>query len=598
MCLFHPRSSLIVPEPVWSLLSMNPVVNDPQHNLVNKYHLLKTRLITHDYNLHTAKHPQFISASTREALNIISHTPWCINPYILRIYQQALYHPQQPGLKNTHKLDMGEPLDDDVWESMTHQQRAEIKRLRARKHEHNAKAESIAYTQYGLLQMAQAMASKPRFYFPHTLDFRTRMYPEGMALNPQGDGLQKAIIEFAEGRPLGNRGLYWLKVKVASCAGHDKLSFDDRCEWVHRHIDEIKHCVRDPLGYHWWCRQDDKGGFEFDDPWGFLAAAHELIEALTFVDDRDYMSRQPIPMDATCSGIQILSMLGRDPVGARATNVATGSERQDIYAEVARAVQKLIAEDMNDDDEEVRHLATHWLAEGITRKTVKRATMTTPYGVTQAGIRQQLVSDGIAEDFKSAGYLKDKIVQGLEGVVESATSIMGYLQDVAGVLADHQLPLVWENPMGSRVVQAYYKEQQVRTKTLIGGVRYRSTLTQADKDSLHKRKQMLASAPNVIHSFDAALAQTTARKLRQRGVVSMQMVHDSFAVHPRDTDLMHDVVREATVEIFSTDWIDELHQQFIQYAKDNELDPDELPSPPPRGSFDVREVRQSSFYFS
>lgn len=79
-------------------------------------------------------------------------------------------------------------------------------------------------------------------------------------------------------------------------------------------------------------------------------------------------------------------------------------------------------------------LAHEWVGK-ITRKVVKRAVMTTPYGVTERGIAEQLMSDGHTEGMdqraKAATYLKNKIVVALDETVTSAKQIMAWLQAVA-----------------------------------------------------------------------------------------------------------------------------------------------------------------------
>ena len=60
------------------------------------------------------------------------------------------------------------------------------------------------------------------FYFPHSLDFRGRAYPIPPHLNHVGSDLCRGLLLFAEGKPLGERGLFWLKVHLANLMGQDK----------------------------------------------------------------------------------------------------------------------------------------------------------------------------------------------------------------------------------------------------------------------------------------------------------------------------------------------------------------------------------------
>ena len=63
-------------------------------------------------------------------------------------------------------------------------------------------------------QIAKEFRDEPALYFPHNLDFRGRAYPMHGNLNHLGSDVSRGMLHFAEGRPLGERGLYWLHVQV------------------------------------------------------------------------------------------------------------------------------------------------------------------------------------------------------------------------------------------------------------------------------------------------------------------------------------------------------------------------------------------------
>ena len=116
--------------------------------------------------------------------------------------------------------------------------------------------------------MAEKFADEPEIYFPWALDWRGRLYPVPGLVNPQADDLGKAMLEFAVGKPLGERGAYWLAIQLANKFGNDKVSFDDRIAWVRDHEAEILDSAKHPLdGRRFWIQADD--------PWQFLAACFE-----------------------------------------------------------------------------------------------------------------------------------------------------------------------------------------------------------------------------------------------------------------------------------------------------------------------------------
>ena len=81
------------------------------------------------------------------------------------------------------------------------------------------------------MSVAKEFLHAERIYFPHSIDFRGRAYPIPPHLNHQGPDLCRGLLEFAEKKPLGERGLFWLKITLANLKGEDKLVFEDRIKW-------------------------------------------------------------------------------------------------------------------------------------------------------------------------------------------------------------------------------------------------------------------------------------------------------------------------------------------------------------------------------
>ncbi len=78
------------------------------------------------------------------------------------------------------------------------------------------------------INVAKALKNVTKIYFPHNVDFRGRLYPIPPHLNHMGADISRGILEFAEGRKLGKKGLTWLKIHLANKMGKDKLSFSER----------------------------------------------------------------------------------------------------------------------------------------------------------------------------------------------------------------------------------------------------------------------------------------------------------------------------------------------------------------------------------
>jgi DNA-directed RNA polymerase, mitochondrial len=138
-------------------------------------------------------------------------------------------------------------------------------------------------------------------------------------------------------------------------------------------------------------------------------------------------------------------------------------------------------------------------------------------------------TDGMGKDATAAAnYLKDQIVKALEETIVSAKQIMAWFQTVAGALDEHDIPFRWQTPTGNTIQSAYWDLVDQRITTLAGTI---TLQYEQPKAGLRKRKQRVAAAPHVIHSFDASHLCRTVNACAERGLLDFAMIHDSFGVH-------------------------------------------------------------------
>lgn len=551
------------------------------------YYILNTDLVRTGLHGHTKALDNPISQVTLDALNRVQRTPWRINQWLLGVMLDA-YHSRTriAGLPYADVLPIPRKTEAE-WDCMSDEEKNQWKFDLSELHGQNAKMESRRHGFLAQISIATEMKDRAAIWFPHFLDFRGRFYPMAQGLHPQNDDIGKGLLEFAEGQPLGERGLFWLKVRAANCYGNDKVGLAERVQWVNDHAELIFDSASNPLdGQRFWV--------EADEPWGFLATCRELAMAADLPDPEAFVSHLPVQLDGSCNGLQHLSAMARDPIGAKATNVAANRTREDIYSQVAEVVKRIVAQDAAEGNE----LAHEWVGK-ITRKVVKRAVMTTPYGVTERGIAEQLMNDGHTEGMskrgKAATYLKDCIVAALDETVVSAKQVMAWLQTVAATLAECGTPFTFTTPTGNRIQQSYFHLNRRTVHTLAGEL----VLWEEDKTGgLQPRKQMLAAAPNLIHAWDAShMAMTinaVAAKLGREDI-SFSMIHDSYGVHANRVDILTETLREEFVSLYATDWLETIEQEVRAYAPCDIPSYREFVRP---GDFDVTECLESEFFFA
>lgn len=452
--------------------------------------------------------------------------------------------------------------------------------------------------------VARQFKKYDKFYFSYKADFRGRLYPVQQVFNPQATSNVKALMEFAEGVEPTEEGIYWLKVGIANTAGHDKMSYDDRVKFVDDNLDSILRSAESPLEMtSFWS--------EADEPLMFLSGCKALSDAL-----EGKLVHFPVPLDATCSGIQIYSGLLMDEEGARAVNVINNDSGKpsDIYREVADVVERrLMSGDypkeftFTDSDGKFTEVKTSKEAQGlkgkIDRKKTKRNVMTQPYSVTQRGMYDQLreLFDEAQDDGKqfwegekwvSIKLLTHLNTQAIYEVVKGAIVGQEYIKELTKHFNLSNKPLVWKTPIfGFPVIQASQKRRKKRIKTQVGQLHF-TYLT----DNIDSRKQTSSIAPNLIHSLDATLMMLTVERLaNEYGVSSYALIHDSFAVPCNQVEHLNNAVRDSYVELFMSEPLAEWYEQLQAKLPNVTLKhPDEVML----YTLNIQDVWESNYIFS
>jgi len=415
------------------------------------------------------------------------------------------------------------------------------------------------------------------------------MYANTAFLNPQGEDSARGLLEFSTGKPLGNSGLPWLQVHLANCYGHDKVSLEERVEWAEFHGWAIIEVGTDPLINKWW--------MEADKPWQFLRACSEYVKYR--VNPKDFISHLPITVDGSCNGLQHFSAMLRDEVGGKAVNLTMTDNPQDIYEIVKdKVVEKVKA----DPGAIVSPL-------DINRALVKRPVMTTPYGATLYGMREQIYEElkkqldkgiiftTISKDkdlWVFCKYLATVIYESIGEVVVSAREGMDWLQEVARVLSKDSRPIYWTVPTGFIVKQKYLRPIVKQVKTIINGKMASLFSAHGAGDKLDKHKQTNGIAPNYVHSLDACHLMKTVN-LSYTDIQSFSVVHDSFGTHACDMELLSENLRITFIEIYKEDVLK-------KFAEEQSAAPsickNTFPKIPKYGKLNINEVKDAEFFFS
>ena len=479
-----------------------------------------------------------------QAVNTIQATEFTVNTWVLDVLEHYWERGLEvEGLPCRDNLEVP-PQPADIGEN--DEARKRWRREAAAVHDHNARSRAERLMLAKVVKLAGEYREKP-MYFVAQLDWRSRCYATSFHLHPQGPDYVKALLLFGKGKPLDTpEAVRWFKIHGANCWGETKASFDERVRFVEAHHAQILAVAKDPYGDSWW--QDA------DEPWQFLAFCHEYAQWHELGDK--YISRMAVALDATQSGVQVLSLLLRDPVGAEATNCLPSERPQDLYQRIADKVISLLQEE----DSEVARM---WIEFGIDRSSVKRIAMTRVYNaalysamgyvrewaIDKAGDEKLLPTEN---DYRACLYLARKIWLAMDEVIAGAQQAMDWFSKVADICVQNQVPVRWTTPIGYPVKQDYRKFRSRSIKTRIGDT-IRQHKLREETDALDRRKMLNGLAPNLVHSLDASLLFATVNLAAQQGVESFAVVHDSFATHAADAGVLSESIRQAAASMFSED---------------------------------------------
>ena len=550
-----------------------------------------------------------------EAINHLQATEWRINKKVLEVVQ-ALWEEgnaiaELPQREDTPTLPFPYPelSKDDI---RTEEQQETIKRWKREVyeiHKSNIQKRSVRLLVSQIIRLANQFKDYEKIWFPYQMDFRGRLYPIPVLLQPQGSDLAKGLLYFAEGKGLGDcKALEWFKIHGANVYGYDKESYRKRIEWVGLHEAEILSYAADPL--------TNRGWAEADKPFQFLAWCFEYSDWCS--NSTEFVSHIPIQLDGTCNGLQHYSALLRDIRGGRAVNLINSEKPNDIYGVVAtRLEEKLNGLKNNNEDGTSNNdklLAIHWLNLGINRKLTKRPVMVLPYGGTLLSCReyiQEYLTDnyspnfiwthfGIGDNptecaFKVSCWLSKHLWEAITETLQSAIVGMDYLKKVARiVLKSRDKPyLEWITPVGLLVRQGYQSRRRKEIKTELYGKVFK-TRVNIDTEEADKQRMINGICPNFIHSLDASCLMVYLIKSKDEGINSFMTVHDCYGVHAADTEKSARLLREAFVETYKLDILNYFTQDLTEGVDLKE----ELPEFPHRGELDIEEVLNSDYFFN
>jgi len=413
------------------------------------------------------------------------------------------------------------------------------------------------------MEAARLFINRKRFFIPWNYDWRGRCYPIPTYLTVQDTDFGKSLLNFADAAEVTEESKKWIEFQVATTYGLDKATISERLEWARNNHALITRIATDPIG-----NLSEWEGVE--EPWQFVSACDEMYHCIIKGDRKT--TRLMIAIDATASGIQILSGLCKDKQAAMLCNVLPSDEPVDAY--------KIVAEESKPQIPVVLH--PHW-----DRKCTKRTVMTIPYNAKPFSNRTY-IKDALKE--KGVEITKDDLTQtvtavrdAMEIVIPGPMALMRWIEkEVSKTIRRGVEKVQWVTPSGFVVSQRYMKKEVVEIKMkLLGRCEIRVATDDSNEVDILGHKN--GTAPNLIHSLDADTLRFTVDKFDK----PIALIHDSVLCRATDMTELSVKVREAYRLIFTE------HDYINDFAKAIGAESE----PPIIGDLVPSDVINSTYFF-
>jgi DNA-directed RNA polymerase, mitochondrial len=504
-----------------------------------------------------------------DAINLLQSVPFAINVPVLD-FMLRMAAPPPPGPK------------PPVWHR--------------KKFEQWAKARIVLTSFNTTMVTAEWLTELDRFFVPLTIDFRGRFYAIPHFCFAREDRV-RALFVFADGEPIGEGGLQWLKAHVAACAdgtswSHVKKPSEQnlagRVAWTEENLDLLRKIGEAVL------RGDDPANLKWalpKKPFQFVAACVELAQALG--GGPDFKTRLPLTFDASCSGLQHMCAMTRAEEG-RYVNL-TGNEGDDFYRRVAFRVWQT-APDLP-------------LEGPFDREIVKQPAMSYFYGSRPGGYagdkrgrwRPHGMTKQVAEVLKERGQstrhakeLAHTINKTIAGMVPRASQIReDFLEALAKLVATKGKSLRWTTPLGLPVINCYYEADEKDVSITLNGRRRRVTLIVGDTDDIDGQKAANSVTANFVHSADAVHLQMVALAAAKEGI-NIVSIHDCFGTIAPRAERLNAILREQFVQMHKRN---NLLAAVLDAARRDLPRTVKLPQLPEIGNAEIEDVLKSFHAF-
>lgn len=431
------------------------------------------------------------------------------------------------------------------------------------------------------------------FYLTLFFDWRGRIYTETSYLTYQGNSLAKAMMSFKNGGLISEPEHFEVLLAYgASLYGLSKLSFDERVNWSITNFDKI-------------VSMDENFILSAEEPFLFISWSLEIKSNKdNIILKTPYISHLPIQWDATCNGLQHLSLLCNDVELAKSVNIVS-SNKIDKPLDVYSIILDYIKNEINQLAKKEPDIYGNLSKFPLSRKLIKKSIMTIPYSVTLIGVKEQLIENLTKVKIPTGGtkfiyvydYHEDNqsfrlnnkelfilakfIHNSIFNLHPKLKIFVNYWYQVTNLLTSYNLGLKWLVPNGLLINQKYVHFEKITLFYKLFSKNKQVTLRKPT-DKINLRKQKSGILPNLIHSLDACVLTLLTNKIITSGLnIPFYSVHDCFASTANNMFTLKTFYQHSLLDVYEDNKILKTIQKdindYIKAQKPNSKNDLEIP---------------------
>ena len=517
-------------------LDWQPADTASRFNKSGGYHLPQLR---HRQPMCRGKgiHDSVFGAKSADMQNTLQRTAWRVDGRVLEVAQKLaeLQHPvgsfQVPSFDRPAKGGAPAHVVEDP--ARLKEWRREKAILHERYNEHYRKSVRT----FKAIAMAKEYLHKT-FYLTWFVDWRGRFYTQQSWLQPQSTDFEKSMLRFRDGCRVTDHSMPWIYSAIGKAFLGSRDSIRERQAWTAKNHALIEAVADDPIG-------SVKVWSAGDEPWRFLQLCLEWRDVVSNKRTEKFW-KVPVEVDATASGLQLLSAMRRDPVGMKAVNLlppdTDDAPPEDAYLQVLSVASDIAAKDSK---------LTHLLPYLKHRSVGKPVVMTAVYGAKsrtfKERIEEALIKADDCPDEKTQWDLAKLIYEASKEVFPAAFASLDWLKRLAKQAHKQGADsLTWTTPTNDTIHLVKYEFDMTDVRTAFNG---RVTFGDWDTAEPNHKKELSSFAPSVIHSYDAAVLKESFTDWQH----PLSVIHDCVLVLPIDMDRAMDRLRDGFVSVTSGD---------------------------------------------